>query len=87
MFGATYFGKTYFGGSYFGPGYEITVTVRPRPSPSVPGADLSALESKRTIKVTKQEFDLNKQQLLQQLLQEDEELIEVVIAAIYIGIL
>jgi len=85
MFGGAFFGKTYFGGTYFGPNVEVTIVIKKkRTEESVSGA-----EDEYTVKtkvIRKDEYEPNKMKIFTQILQEDEEIVAIIVAAIKAGI-
>lgn len=89
MFGGVFFGKTYFGDTFFGPNVLITVVVRKKPSKeiedSAPGSNDEY--TIRTKKIAKSDIKTEKERILAQIMQEDEEIIAIIVAAIQSGII
>jgi len=83
MFGGSFFGKTYFGGTYFG--LNVTVTIVVRPSISIPSGGRQGEYTKRSMTLSKKEFEKDRQKHIDQLLREDEELINIIIELVKSG--
>ncbi len=84
MFGASFFGKTFFGGTYFGTNIKVTVVVKPRNLPSSSGG---SEYTQNTIEISKKKFEKDRQKIIDQLLREDEELINIIIELVIVGIM